>query len=253
MSSPSSASRQSLVVEFVGLPGAGKSMVCAALTGLFSEKPGAVWTRDTREEIFMRHVLEGGRLTNWAANGLYLARNLRMPATLLRYARSFRPSHHKALPLFTKRLLRKVFVHSHPPAIDGIVLLDQGILQDIWSLSFVRRPTVRTYPLGVKLVQLVSKLLPDIVVFVETPPSLVQERLRQRYAREGNLGLNEAVLRNPDNMALIAHELELGEKLVACAQSLGAHVLRSDGTLPPDLQAKKLFAQIHDIQRCHQD
>lgn len=201
-----------MVVEFSGLPGAGKSTICKAITIPHLGKG----------DVPLSALRPGIRMLRAAFQVFLLALGAR-PLSIDRLRRAFN------LVVFLR----------HYPSQDRTMILDQGMIQKTWSL--LANATSYSEARRLRAMAALSAFVPDILVWVETPLDDAVTRLMAR--RHGNsrydgLAAGEA-----------RHRLEQRVKLLAqiareFARTPGVAFIELDGGLPPQENARKVMAVI---------
>ncbi len=173
---------RNLSVEFLGLPGAGKSGVSRRV-GKLLEGQG-IRVLETAYELTHRTGAGKRRLIKSA----HIAREIALrPLDSARSVRAILATKQRTTSdlvgavsnwLFVSDLLRD---HGRVPAIQ---LLDEGIFQALWSVGF--GAAVDDLPAVVKAVG-ASCSLPDVVVIVNASLATVEQRLRVRGLRQSRL------------------------------------------------------------------
>lgn len=175
-----------LVVEFLGLPGVGKSHA----TWLVAARLGAVGTPVRSAGLRVNHELNAWRRV-LSKSGVCAREALGRPRRALRVGRAvFRTGQRRRVDavrlwynwLFLAGLLRRARTR---PVVE---LLDEGIFQLLWSIAFtggerIIRDCSSTLLSGAA----VAVLMPDVVVVVEAPLEVVQMRLASRGSRAGRV------------------------------------------------------------------
>jgi len=164
-----------IVVEFLGLPGIGKSTLsrraAMELTNQHSSVSEPIRQIDDRPGLY--RILSKAR---------FAAKNhLRNPKNALATTRSI----HAVDPGSTADLLRVAFnlhyvtgVAARARSRIGVTLLDQGLYQGIWSIG-LRSSTDWPY-LFDHFDDVLSRAAPDLVVLVEADTETIADRLRSR-------------------------------------------------------------------------
>jgi hypothetical protein len=187
-------STQALVVEFVGLPGVGKSHA----TRLVAARLAAVGTPARSSALRINHELGRSRRVLYKS-GICAVEALGRPGCAARVGRALIESGQQSRVdvlrllynwLFLVGLVRRARTR---PVVE---LLDEGIYQLLWSIGFaggerVIRDHSSTFLTGPPS----AVAMPDIVVVVEAPLGLVQQRLASRTSRAGRLDRMEGAER----------------------------------------------------------
>ena len=170
-----------MIVEFFGLPGVGKSTLAAALVrALRSEgDPVSCPTSMIGPDVSpaLRYLRKSTRIGTTT---------LRVPAASLRLLRGIADSGQETMTHVGKRwgdfMLAQALLSQAPSA--GSVVLDQGIMQAIWSIG-LRGNLAR--PLEALRSTVGVWSLPDRVIVVEAPLDHVVERLRSRTSKHSRV------------------------------------------------------------------
>jgi hypothetical protein len=175
-----------LVVEFVGLPGVGKSHA----TRLVAAGLAAVGTPARSSALRINHELGRSRRVLLKA-GMCAVEALGRPRRAARVGRALIRSGQQSRVdvlrllynwLFLVGLLRRARTR---PVVE---LMDEGIYQLLWSIGFagderVIRDNSSTFLEGPPS----AMPMPDVVVVVEAPLELIQARLASRKSRAGRV------------------------------------------------------------------
>ena len=212
---PALSAGQTLVVEFVGLPGVGKSHA-ARLVGARLEAAGipvgSAALRVNHELGTIRRVLY--------KFGIGAGEMLRHPTSPVRVGhaliRSRQQSRFDVVRLsynwfFLLGLLRRV------RAQPGVELLDEGTVQQLWSIAFAGgEEAIRECSREMLEASPTARPLPDVVVHVEAPIGLVESRVKARGSRAGRLDRMELAERQP----ALVRGLRLFDELLAADDGL---------------------------------
>lgn len=191
--------RRSLTVEFLGLPGAGKSGVSRRVAELIEGQ--GIRVVETAYELTHRTGVGARRLIKTA----HIARELaRAPIDSARTTRAIIATKQRKTSdlvgavsnwLFVSNLLRG------PGGPSAIQLLDEGLFQALWSVGFGAEvddlPSVAR-ALGP------SSPIPDVVVIVNANLATVETRLRSREMKqsriEDRLDTDRGILETSDRL-----------------------------------------------------
>lgn len=210
--------RQALLVEFAGLPGAGKTTLARHVArllreqGYLAEEPlraftGRFWGRGTP------HVLK------------YLRSH---PGAAWRALRAIRRTRQQTLRDAMKVSHHWLFLHALMDECrhsDCVGVFDQGIVQALWSIALKAEDGA--------LARFLSSVrprvcLPDMVILVEVRPDTAAQRLGARPYGGSRLE------RGPWNPALFARGLAIWEELKPLISSLGRERGGVDVTVVPN-------------------
>jgi hypothetical protein len=196
-----------LVVEFVGLPGVGKSH----LTRVVARRLAAVGTPVRSPALRVNHELGTFRRVLYKF-GVSAAEMLRRPGYAVHIGRELmRSGQQRRVDVvrlsynwfFLVGLLRRA--RSQPI----VELLDEGTVQLLWSIGFDGDERAM-HERSSNLLSGSALPMPDVVVVVEAPLGLIQSRLESRMSRAGRLDRMESAQRQA---ALVRGTRLLGEVL----------------------------------------
>lgn len=224
----------------MGLPGTGKSTLSSVLQDRLQTLGIRVLSRAEQQKTIANEVLAQGRLSNWLGNIAYATAHRDLHLALAKYTTSFDPRYDPNALLYLKRFSRTLYLRQHTPPPNGITLLDQGTVQDLWSLSLLRKPGHRTHDLVVQSIARLQAMLPDVLVVIKASPETVRSRLLHRYATVGSLGLNEQLLRTSENDEIFIREGQFGDLIAEQVGLQGCVVIETDGAAPPQEQVEQV-------------
>lgn len=214
-----------LSVEFLGLPGAGKSGVSKRAAELIRDagipvvetafdlthKSGVLARRWRKAAYVAREILLHPRYSSRSVRAIVATRQ-RTASDLFGAVWNW---------LFVSNLLRR---GRHVP---GVHMLDEGIFQALWSVGFgasVEGLSSVTGGAGPLLP------VPDVVVIVSARPSTVEQRLRSRGVRqsrlEDRLGVDRRILERSE--ALLEEVRGILKGLVRAGRNVAIHELGND-------------------------
>lgn len=223
-------------MEFVGLPGVGKSRA----TRLVATRLAALGTPVRSDSLRVNHELAGWRRVLFkSVVGAEAALGrprlaLRMGQVLIRSGQRRRVDNARLLynGLFLAGLLRRARSRS------VVELLDEGIYQLLWSIGLHgRESALREYSPMLLDGAAAAASLPDVVVVVEAPLEEVHVRLESRGSRAGRvdrMGDSErraALRRGEDLLAEVLSEdvgPSTGSPLVRRVRNASSDELASD-------------------------
>lgn len=193
--------RRHPVIEFAGLPGAGKTTIC-------------------------RHLA-----TPHGGKGAVPLRRMRVDAAVRGFARAYLGLLMTIRPLTIDRLRRSVNLLAflrHYGGTDQPLVLDQGVVQKLWSI-LIDAESYSPERLR-RVVAAFRPLAPDRLIVVAVPAGIAARRVAER--RHGNSrfdGRDEAAVA----AALAEAEQLLADLVALFAAETGVAVTRLESTRPP--------------------
>ncbi len=226
-----------LIVEFVGLPGAGKSTVAAQV---FEQLQLEGRTVISRSQILAQwhntHLVKRlfqlvpHRVNHWRVllNSLFFA---------LRVQPISRWSILQALKTFVNVKRNDAVARAH--SNDQIILLDQGAIQELWSVGITGRP-----PQSSAIQHGIEPILRDrrlAIVYFNADVNTALERIMHRPRK----GICQFDMMKPDEAyASLSRYFPCLEKAVHHAQFTGVPVLEVDSSLQIEQQSEAIVAWI---------
>ncbi|MGC5327276.1 hypothetical protein [Brevibacillus sp. SYSU BS000544] len=183
---------QGLVIEFLGLPGAGKTTLTTKLTPLLQELGIAI-----HEPSFKRRNGKSGKRILVKLHMVITELIFHFRFTLLSICyilmskqTSWRDTFTTCFNwLFCAGIIRQNSLHTKP------ILLDQGIFQALWSIRY----SCLYEPVSLELLLNSLICMPFIVVVLNTDPTIIRKRLHERPGSSSRL---EKKLEQGDNVEL---------------------------------------------------
>jgi hypothetical protein len=211
------------LVELFGAPGAGKTTLAMAAAGkagvLTRHQLGALWRKQplgTRAVHVLRGFAHAGRI----AGALRLVSGARIRK---------RPS----LALLARVIAKTHWLKSR----SGVILLDQGFLQDLWSILYM---SGRPDPDPAILAPLIRAIYDGVdarIVFIDVKPETSASRVGSRTHGHSRLdGLPKAEL-----YGSLARAAQLPVRIVEAAKAAGCDVVTLDGSEPSGVLVNRLL------------
>ena len=222
-----------LVVEFVGLPGAGKSALSQRVADLLRAE-GLIVSEPTR-----RLDRLGVTWRTLAKVGYGIGGAVASPQTGARWVRTFNNMRQRSLADTGRVTLNWFFLAgltrglAHRP---GVHLLDQGIFQGLWSAGYAAREGALQ---GREVVTAVREALPPriLVIVVETSPATLRRRLFARLGGDSRLERDLATDGSAGSLGRAVAALNGMQELLELLEQQGAiAVMRVQGEHPEQLQ-----------------
>ena len=238
---------RALAVEFLGLPGVGKSAVSSKTAAHLSRRGFVV--RELVLALSDRSAM-GPRLRGYAGKSLLIARELLThPRDSFRAIRAIcstgQPSLSVLLMVVANWLMQGSLLRSSRsiPAVD---LFEEGIFQALWSVGLQGRPGAVRY-IGATLIHVLS--MPDVVVVVEADLEAVVNRLQKRHGGESRVDRW-----GRDDRQAFAHASSIMHEVLEALRRVDDHggrsrVIRVDNRsdADPDVAARLLAHQLETL------
>ena len=182
-----------IIVEFIGLPGVGKSTLSRAVAAELTSRGTTV-----DEPIHKRDSYSTPRRI--ASKARFAGRNLRTaPKTAHTLTRNVLHTNQQSLTdlvrvLFNLHYVAGVTTAFRPQA--GVTLLDQGVFQARWSVGL---RSTRPIAEAIESVDIPANLTPDLVVCVEAPNETIADRLTTRADGDTRFEPNSATFERGRN------------------------------------------------------
>lgn len=210
------------VVEAFGFPGAGKSALCQGLYGSLGGGDALMLGEPFRKGWKDLGRLQRKLLIGWSAlkspRLVLLLIGLTLRFRLWRNQRTI--AHLARLPVLRARLENR----SHPT-----LLLDQAMLQDVWSIFVSAGHGVLPPGAIAPLLSELYRRAPVLVLYLELNVTTAAERIGQREGGGSRFdGLPRQMI--TDHLTEVA---ALIDSIVAAASKTGLKITRLDATQPP--------------------
>lgn len=217
------------IVEFVGLPGAGKTTVFHPVVSQLTAEGISLVARD--------EILRQWQKTAWAQRVWQLIpsspNQWHILIQALKLALSVKPltkqSLSKASKIFSnlKRIDSTIRYRQCP-----LIVLDQGLLQEVWSVGITGSPpsTAQLAPVLASIFQSRSIAVVHFQVDIET----AGDRLQSRSTKRSRLDQ----MQPEASSALLSNYAPYLQDILDCTRSLDIPVLSIDGSLPIETKAE---------------
>ncbi|MGD2027622.1 MAG: AAA family ATPase [Anaerolineales bacterium] len=173
---------QPLIIEFIGLPGAGKTTIAQHMLAELNKAGYQCFSLSTLENPESVEKNKGGVLSKVGTFSYFLfscLKDFRMCRDAFLYAWHVRPRRFENFKRFVVLLVRMNDLRTLLKENYDLIVLDQGILQNIWSIAATGDPPKN----GKYLRQLLNSVLsqvPEFVVHIDVDVDLAVERIHQR-------------------------------------------------------------------------
>ena len=229
-----------MVIEFIGLPGAGKTTLCQQVAEILSKHDIAV--RQTSYGSARRSSKMGRTLSKSCHFlGAFILNHKHTILSAADIARTKQKSPIDYLKVTFNWIIASFFVQRNHCALE-ITLMDQGVFQALWSIGFSAQDEAWASTMSGR-VSLMS--IPDIVVVVEASPRTIEGRLR---AHRSHISRLEAELQT--GSALWARSISLLEtvKMIMSLQQVAVMVIDTETPEPLNATATSVAEGI--MLRC---
>lgn len=239
-----------LVVEFIGPPGAGKTAVAHEV---IAQLEGAGYRcfghskASAPESIDKKSGGTVSKLKTLVGLAVLCLKHRQLAFAALRYTQAIRPRNVASLRRLFILLSRFGFVRGVMFEGYDFLILDQGPLQNIWSIGTTGdgRPADRDL---LRVVRTVVEDLAPIVVLVEVDAELASERVANRPTMRSRF---DHMSRSKARECLAQHE-ELFSRLFEFAGRVGSpEGVRLDGSRPIAHSTDRLLPIIHRARQAH--
>jgi hypothetical protein len=236
-----------LVVEFVGLPGAGKSALSRQVAVLLRAE-GLIVSEPTRRLDEVDTVSRTLVKVGYGIGGAVAA-----PLAGARWMRTFIDMRQRSLSDTVRVALNWFFLAGLTRGLarrPGVHLLDQGIFQGIWSAAYAARDGVDKGP---EIAAAVLEALPAriLVIVVETSLDILRRRLHERLGGDSRLERDLTTGESAGSLSRAVAVFASMQELLELLEREGAiAVMQVQGEHPEQLQvtAKAVAGRIIGAQ-----
>jgi len=215
-----------MLVELFGVPGSGKSTLANAV----AEKAAF----STRHDVARRWKARA-MLRKALALAAYHARPSRVGA-VIRFAVAARVARFDSLSRLSRILAKSCRLRS----VNGAILLDQGLLQELWSVLYAAHKTAVDPAVAAPLIRTMYEGIDARIVYLEVDPETASGRIAERLHGNSRLDGLEAAQIHEDLVRTSA----LPDSLIAAARLAGIEVQSIDGSLPTQVVADAVAANL---------
>ncbi|MDZ7957337.1 MAG: AAA family ATPase [Aulosira sp. DedQUE10] len=251
-------SEHPLILEFVGLPGAGKTTVCHEVASLLKEQGVSLvagdeilyqWKQQSNWQQLRKLIPQTQNQWQILLHSLFLASQVK-PTN----GQSFS----KAAKIFTNVKRLDAIARSHsvseisaaPRAIarhqdPQIILLDQGLLQETWSVGITG-----TTPALENVRQELALLFhqrPMAIVYFQIDVDTALERVQNRPTAESRFDR----MHPEAAQQLLSKYVSYLQEIISCTQTFNIPILEIDSSLPIDEKAQNILFWINNAFMTH--
>ncbi len=237
-------SGQSLILEFVGLPGAGKTTICREVASQLNNQGVSFvsgdeilqqWRQQSTWQRLIKLIPQTQNQWQILLYSLFLASQVK-PTN--------RQSFSKAAKIFANVKRLDAIARSAAPRTQNsqIILLDQGLLQETWSVGITG-----TTPSAESIKQELALLFhqrPMAIVYFQIDVDTALERIQNRPTSESRFDR----MHPEAAQQLLSRYVAYMQKIVNCAHTFNIPILEIDSSLPIDEKAKSILSWMnHDF------
>lgn len=219
------------MVELFGQPGAGKSTLAHSMAAgselLNRPGLGAAWKQQSKfakASFVARAILDASCL-----------------ARAIRFAISARLFRGDSLSRLARLMIKSHWFRSRT----GLLLLEEGHLQDLWSILYSAGRTEPDPRLLAPLIRCLYRGVDARIVYLELDPQNSFERIRGR--KHGKSRLDR--LADDELRKQLTAQAQLPSRLVEAARLAGLKVDPLDASLPIETNAARLAAMMHELEK----
>jgi thymidylate kinase len=227
------------LLEFVGLPGAGKTAVAARLVSQLRARGTTCAERRRQRD---RH---GGTTRRRIRRAVFLLRNHELTQASLRFAASVRPVSLTRLARALRLSGWARQLQSYAASDVDVVVLDQGPVQDAWSITVPGGSWGEAAMRAAVGRVMQATQMPRAFVYVDVDTETASERLRLRRggsSRFDRLGATQT------RTWLARYERSLSSVFQYAVAVSNAPFVRVDGRLPADEVCRQVARFLGDVR-----
>ncbi len=232
-----------LSVEFLAIPGAGKSAVSSRVVLILGERGFAV------DDLSYRLAAEHRRWIRFLRKSVHLVKEVALhPSATIRAIRAIAAIRHPSLRVLGKMIFNWLLVSAlaRRGQSPGIHLYDQGIFQSFWSIGLEGGPDA----VGEAAARLWGSVpSPDLVVVIEADLPAIFHRLNLRNERKSRV--DRVYELQPQVLERCARILESTTKTLEAIRardtSIGTVVLRCEDGDSLDRESRRLASLIESL------
>ena len=231
-------------IEFIGIPGSGKSTISQVVLNKLNTKNYTVIDRQAQQEHvanLYRKMSKKRRLTSFLD---FCENNNALVFELSRLSYALKPMHRAGLRrsfVFLKQCQNAALFRSSQNLPDAdIVVHDQDILQELWSVLYLREAS------DSKLRPVISAMqnwLPDLTVFIDLNGKIALERMQKRAEGLNHFTGEIDAMENLDAKTLDRSNATT-YRLGKLAQTYGSTLLKIDGLDNVEESARRVIEEI---------
>lgn len=183
-----------MLIEFIGLPGSGKTTLCGRLRTALTDAGCDVWTQTDYWKTGRIHAY--ARSFRDILGGIRIIRNVPWAHIVAM------GGEHRGL--ISKSILVNIAEHSAVARRPGreIAVFDEGLVQRAYSIFVYRRPSMNVVTMMHRYID--SLKLPELLIHIKAPVSLALERICKRGVPHRMAGMSrdqmEAMLMRGDRL-----------------------------------------------------
>ncbi len=238
---------KSIQIEFIGLPGSGKSTISDLVINKLADKNYRVMNRRDQQKCVANHYLRISKKERLASLFDFCESNEALVFHLSKLSCTLRPLHRAGLRrsfIFIKQCQNAAIFHSQDLSKDvDFVIHEQDILQEIWSVLYLRQASDAMLR---PLFQSIQDWLPTMTVYIDLNGAVAWERMQERAKRLKHFPGEIDSMKDLDK-AILNRSNETTRQLGALAQEFGSTLFTIDGLKSVEESAELITARIESL------
>ncbi|QIR39857.1 AAA family ATPase [Tolypothrix sp. PCC 7910] len=244
---------QPLILEFVGLPGAGKTTVCREVASRLKNQGLSLiggdeilqqWKQQNTWQKLIKLIPQTQNQWQILLYSLFLASQVK-PTNKQSFSKAAKIfANVKRLDAIARSAAPRAIAHHQD---SQIILLDQGLLQEIWSVGITG-----TTPSGENIKQELALLFnqrPMAIAYFQIDVDTALERIQNRPTAESRFDR----MHPEAAQQLLSKYVAYMQEIVNCAQTFSIPILEIDSSLPIDEKTQSILSWMNNDFMAHSE